>query len=188
VHRKAAQKSYEDYAQGLRQIFSECYRVLKLDRPLVFTFNNKDINAWYSVVQAAIKAGFYLDVRGVVYQEPIENYKNTAHTRFAGSLHGDFIYTFLKTSSPTVHDATIDVCEIPNVVTQLAREALDRQTRCSTSELYVEIFPKIIPVLVMLASSEDGFARLQSAFGVDSIESILERSFHRDGATGEWYD
>jgi len=39
-----------------------------------------------------------------------------------------------------------------------------------------------------LASSEDGFAQLQAAFGVDNIESILERDLHRDGATGEWHE
>jgi adenine-specific DNA methylase len=188
VHRKVAQKTYEDYAQGLQRIFSECYRVLKPNCPLVFTFNNKDIYAWYSVVRAAIKSGFYLDVRGVIYQEPIENYKNTAHTRFAGSLHGDFIYTFLKTPTPKGHKNSIDTSEIPRLVTQLARAALNRNMNCSTSELYVNIFPKLIPLFVTLASSEDGFAQLQSAFGIDDIESILERHFHRDGGTGEWHE
>jgi putative DNA methylase len=188
VNRKIAKKTYEDYALGLQQIFSECYRVLKPNCPLVFTFNNKDINAWYSVVRAAIKSGFYLDIRGVVYQEPIENYKNTAHTRFAGSLHGDFIYTFLKASPPKAREASIDISEIPRFVTNLAKKALSRQSYCSTSELYVEIFPKLIPLFVMLASSEDGFAQLQSAFGVDNIESILERHFHRDESTGEWHE
>jgi hypothetical protein len=187
VHRKVAQKTYEDYAQGLQRIFSECYRILKPNCPLVFTFNNKDINAWYSVVRAAIKSGFYLDVRGVVYQEPIENYKNTAHTRFAGSLHGDFIYTFLKSPSPRGHDNSINISEMPRFISRLAKAALSRKPGCSTSELYVEIFPKLIPLFQTLASSEDGFAQLQSAFGVDTIESILERHFHRDAATGEWH-
>lgn len=188
VQRKATQKTYQDYTDGLERIFSECFRVLKPDRPLVFTFNNKDIKAWYSVVRAAIKAGFHLDTRGVVYQEPIENYKNTAHTRFAGTLHGDFIYTFRKTSVDGTRDVPTKVSEIPNLVASLARDALDRKGRCSTSELYVELFPKIIPTLVMLASSEDGFEQLNSAFGVDSIEAILGRHFDRDTATGQWHE
>jgi putative DNA methylase len=188
VHRKAAKKTYEDYARGLERIFAECYRVLKPNCPLVFTFNNKDLNAWYAVVSAAVKSGFYLDVRGVVYQEPIENYKNTAHTRFAGSLHGDFIYTFLKTVTPRVHEISLRPADIPEFVADLARAALRQKSRCSTSELYVEIFPKLIPLFVELAASEDGFTRLNSEFGVDNIESILEQHFDKDSKTGEWHE
>lgn len=188
VHRKVAQKTYRDYAEGLQRIFSECYRVLKPNCPMVFTFNNKDINAWYSVVRAAIKSGFYLDARGVVFQEPIENYKNTAHTRFAGSLHGDFIYTFLKAPYPVGPKSPIDPGEIQHLIIHIARGVLNGKTHCSTSELYVEIFPKLIPLFVMLSSSDDGFAQLQSAFGVDNIESILERHFRKNTVTGDWYE
>jgi hypothetical protein len=85
-------------------------------------------------------------------------------------------------------ESSINPSDIPYFITNLAKEALERKARCSTSELYVEIFPKLIPLFVTLASSEDGFAQLQAAFGVDNIERILERDFHRDGKTGEWYE
>ena len=96
VNRKKRKKSkdHEFYYQGLLGVFRECYRVLKDGRPLVFTFNNKDPKVWMAVMKAALDAGFVLEDDGVIYQEPIENYINTAHTKYSGALLGDFIYTF----------------------------------------------------------------------------------------------
>ncbi len=49
-------------------------------------------------MKAALDSGFTLEPEGVIYQEPIEHYINTAHTKYSGALLGDFIYTFIKSS------------------------------------------------------------------------------------------
>jgi hypothetical protein len=104
VHRKkkADGKSTRDYETGLRQVFVECYRVLKRNGVLCFTFNNKSADAWYAVMKAAFDAGFILENDGVHYHEEITAYRDTAHLRYDGELQGDVLYTFVKSSQKTI--------------------------------------------------------------------------------------
>jgi putative DNA methylase len=105
VHRKkrSFSKTPEDYESGLREVFQECFRVLKSSGVLTFTFNNKSASAWYAVMRAAIDAGFILEDGGVHYQEEIKAYRDTAHLRYNGELQGDVLYSFLKPSSQVSH-------------------------------------------------------------------------------------
>jgi DNA modification methylase len=103
VHRKKKTngKSAKYYETGLRGVFDECYRVLKKNGVLCFTFNNKSADAWYSVMKAAFDAGFVLENEGVHYHEEITAYRDTAHLRYDGELQGDVLYTFIKKSRRT---------------------------------------------------------------------------------------
>jgi len=42
------------------------------------------------------RAGFTMERSGLFFQDGVQNYKQTAHTRFDGSPYGDFIYSFIK--------------------------------------------------------------------------------------------
>jgi putative DNA methylase len=98
MHRKAriGAKSADDYETGLRDVFVECWRVLRPDGVLVFTFNNRSPDAWYAVMSAAFKSGFSLEKEGVHYLDEIKAYRDTAHLRFDTELQGDVLYTFRK--------------------------------------------------------------------------------------------
>lgn len=101
VHRKkdnnsTYSKSFDDYKNGLFEVYKECYRVLKPEGILAFTFNNKNPSAWFSVMRAALDAGFNLEVDGITYQEQIDAYRDTAHLKYKGTAQGDFIYSFIK--------------------------------------------------------------------------------------------
>ena len=104
VHRKkkAQGKTPKNYEDGLREVFTECHRVLKDDGVLAFTFNNKSAEAWFSVMNAAFAAGFSLEDAGVHYHEEIVAYRDTAHLRYDGELQGDVLYTFRKKSNSRV--------------------------------------------------------------------------------------
>jgi SAM-dependent methyltransferase len=97
--KKAGAKTAADYQRGLTEVFLECHRVLKQDGVLVFTFNNKDPNAWNAVMSAALDAGFSLRSDDISYQSEIHAYRDTAHLRFSGELQGDVLYKFHKASS-----------------------------------------------------------------------------------------
>ena len=111
VHRKTKKhsynKSFKEYEILLNNIFSQCFNVLKPNGLLVFTFNNKNMKAWYAVIKAVLDAGFSIDPAGVFYQEQIHAYRDTAHNRFSGTPKGDFIYTFHK-GGPQYSYETID--------------------------------------------------------------------------------
>jgi len=55
-------KTEDDYADGLKQVFAEAYRVLKPGRWMSVTFNNKDIKVWNSLISACKDNGFELVV------------------------------------------------------------------------------------------------------------------------------
>lgn len=89
-------KNIDEYERLLYEVFKECNRVLKPNRYLVFTFNNKNLKVWIAMLKAVTKAGFYLPKEGVIFQDYIDSYKNTSHLRFSGNIQGDFIYSFMK--------------------------------------------------------------------------------------------
>jgi putative DNA methylase len=189
-------KDYDDYFRGLRDVFTEGFRVLKPGGVLVFTFNNKDMKAWYAVTRAAIEAGFYLDERGVIYQEPIENYRNTAHTRYAGSLHGDFIYTFRKQqdlpveemlSRISIRDSSGKVhVDIQKAIRETAEKYLCEKGSATTSELYVAAISTLIPIMVKTARTDEEFAQLSSLLELGDLDGFLIRYFIFNDRTKIW--
>lgn len=73
---------------------------------MVMTFHNRNVSVWMALHRAAYRAGFKLPERsedrnhGMIYQDYIENFKQTFHSRAPGSLLGDFILTFKKVEEP----------------------------------------------------------------------------------------
>lgn len=55
-------KAEADYAEGLKEVFAEAYRLLKPGRWMSVTFNNKDIKVWNSLISACKDNGFELVV------------------------------------------------------------------------------------------------------------------------------
>jgi len=53
-------KDEQFFLEGLNRVLRECYRVLKPDGPLIFTFHHKEPEAWASTLQAVLDAGFYI--------------------------------------------------------------------------------------------------------------------------------
>lgn len=92
-------KSMYDYENNLYSVFSKVYKVLKPNKYMVLTFNNKDISAWLSLLFSIFKSGFVLSENGLFFQDGVKNYKQTAHTKADGSPYGDFIYSFKKSES-----------------------------------------------------------------------------------------
>jgi len=53
-------KDEKFFLDGLTRVFKECYRVLKDDGLLVFTFHHKESKAWASVLKTVLDSGFYI--------------------------------------------------------------------------------------------------------------------------------
>ena len=89
-------KTMYDYEDNLYNVFSKSYQVLKPNKYMVLTFNNKDVTAWLGLLFSIFKSGFTLSEKGLYFQDGVKNYKQTAHTKADGSPYGDFIYSFKK--------------------------------------------------------------------------------------------
>jgi putative DNA methylase len=154
VHRKQDKstgysKSFVDYRIGLTAVYSECYRVLKEDGHLVFTFNNKNPEAWFSVIKAALDAGFDLEAEGITYQEQIEAYRDTAHLRFDGTAEGDFIYSFVK--RPKVH-AKAPSIELTQVTADKINGVIEGMVNLgkpfTEAQLFIHCYKELLGTLV----------------------------------------
>ena len=154
VHRKQDQKvgyskSFDDYRAGLTSVYRECYRVLKENGILVFTFNNKNPDAWFSVIKAALDAGFDLDPEGITYQEQIEAYRDTAHLRFDGTAQGDFIYSFVKRPISGNKLQLQDVSSgIGFAISDAIAELAAANPRFSEAQLFIASYKRILAFLV----------------------------------------
>lgn len=89
-------KNMVDYESNLYNVFLQAYRALKLNKTMTLTFNNRDMGAWLALLLSIFRCGFSLNKANIVFQDGVENYQQTAHTKYIGSPYGDFIYTFTK--------------------------------------------------------------------------------------------
>ncbi|HIE28938.1 TPA: hypothetical protein EYP66_16815 [Candidatus Poribacteria bacterium] len=177
-------KDSQFYENMLSEIFRECYRVLKPGGYLVLTFHNKSPNIWTGLLNAIIRAGFFLPKNGVVYQAPIESYTTTLHQKSKGSVLGDFIYSFRKVDLSQAE--ADDFAEHSEYIEQLAVGAasryLARVGKASTSELYRHIYQELIPSFVQYAqwknqgSGKENLAELDELIK-SQLNTILRRSF-----------
>jgi adenine-specific DNA methylase len=192
VHRRKqslGHKTYDSYSDSMKKVFSECFRVLKPNGALVFTFNSKDLKAWYAVIKAAIKSGFYLDRRGVVYQSTIENYKNTAHTRYARSLHGDFIFTFYKSEiarAPGTLPQERVAEEIKKMIRMTVENYLHEREHATTNELYATIMPELTQTMAIAAYNDIDFSRLNELLNPNDLDSYFSQFLKWDDSEKAW--
>lgn len=139
-------KSMYTYEENLTPVFKECFRVLKSGRHMVLTFNNKDVSAWLALLFSIFRAGFTMEPRGLFFQDGVQNYKQTAHTRFEGSPYGDFIYSFIK--AEPCHQLKMYSTE------QAFREELDERFKfwmsgelINKNATILEMFIDVIPLI-----------------------------------------
>ncbi len=133
-------KSVRDYEELLYEVYAEGARVLKPGGYLVFTFQNKNIKVWVAMLKAVARAGFYLPEDGILFQDYIDSYKNTAHLRFSGNIQGDFIYSFRKGAVEIEPDGARSFSEIIRDSVEETVEKLFRQrASCTTPELYQKL-------------------------------------------------
>lgn len=173
-------KTERDYEELLFNVYTECYRVLKPGGYMVFTFNNKNIKVWIAMMKAVARAGFYLPSNGVIYQDFIKSYKNTSHLRFAGNIHGDFIYSFIKGENP--NSQTISNNKLSEIIDGNIIESIHYlfsiKDQYTTTEIYEYVFLKLVSTLMCYISmnldNEDLFSEME-LFSDDYIDNQLKK-------------
>ncbi|MCE4566032.1 hypothetical protein INQ51_17060 [Maribellus sp. CM-23] len=178
VHRKTKDSNYskdfEDYYKLLHKVFLNCHRVLKNEGVLVYTFNNKNIRAWYAVIKATIDSGFYIEPEGIFFQEGIEAYRDTAHLRYDGTPQGDFIYTFKKVNKKIDFNHVGDSFEdcLENTLEGLSRS----KRQLSFNEFYINLFSYSVPWLIRQVSNNKDYKHIETLFSTRSIEHFLNEN------------
>lgn len=84
---KVQNKTYDDYKNGLTSVFSECNRVVKDNGFLVFSFHDKSLDSWISILKSIYDSGFEL-----VKSYPMHSESRTgAHTSNKNSIALDIL-------------------------------------------------------------------------------------------------
>jgi putative DNA methylase len=190
VHRKQDKstgysKTFEDYRIGLTDIYSECYRVLKQDGVLVFTFNNKNPDAWFAVIKAAIDSGFDLEADGIIYQEQIEAYRDTAHLRFDGTVQGDFVYSFVKRKNTSIKSNKINIDDaVIHCVNETLTHLLQSTDGFNEGFMFVEFYKRLLAELVPFIKSNVSEDKIIAALSFENIAHEVTSSgkFDKNGA------
>lgn len=172
-------KTVDDYEELLYQVYAEGARVLKNNGYLVFTFNNKNIKVWIAMLKAVAKAGFYLPDDGIIFQDYIDSYKNTAHLRFSGNIQGDFIYSFRKGRTNITADVLKGFsCIINEAIDSTVFKLYQKRKSYNTAELYQKILASMTRNLMsyILQCNSSGVETEDiSSLSNDYIENRLKR-------------
>jgi putative DNA methylase len=190
VHRKQDKstgysKSFDDYRVGLTEIYTECHRVLKQDGVLVFTFNNRNPDAWFAVIKAAIDSGFDLEADGITYQEQIEAYRDTAHLRFDGAVQGDFVYSFVKRKITPKKSIKKNIDEVVrNCVDKTLSYLSQIEDGFNEGLMFVEFYKRLLAELVPFIKSNVPEEQIFAALSFEGIAQEVAASgkFTKNGA------
>lgn len=170
------------YENMLFEIFSECYRVLKPEGYLVFTFNNKDLNIWLTMLRAVTRANFLLPEQGIIFQDYIESYKNTSHLKYKGTLQGDFIYSFQKCKDNQIvkhreYNIKTLLDSIDTTIEKISKDIVMNNKEISTTDLYQKILEKSTRNIIDFIQTGNKTDEYNIEFPKNYIDKVLKKYF-----------
>lgn len=151
-------KNLWDYEENLYRVFKRCYEVLKPEKYMVLTFNNKDIRAWLALLFSIFRSGFNFVDKGLFFQTGVKNYKQTAHTKYKGAPYGDFIYVFTKSKKKRKYKDVFDnensfIEELDMIfIKHINKQNLSKKD--DKNELIREMVLELIPVIEIFVKTK----------------------------------
>lgn len=133
-------KDYADYDLRIKTAYKEMYRVLKPNHYMSFTFHNRDLNIWKSVLEGCLDAGF--ELMGVVLQSQAVS-SGTQGINKKNTLTGDFVYNFKKDVSNKNNRTYEYLHNAEDFILKIIRDFLILKSGATSSELYEYIIPII---------------------------------------------
>ncbi len=141
----------EHYRRGLEEVFRECYRVLKPNGPLIFTFNSRDSRVVVSAIVAARDAGFQFV--GVSEQPYLQAYETTFHALQVGAMTHDFIFFFCKNCVHGGGEAGLGAkSDINTIFIYKLNDCI--KTQCTEREYRMSVYPELITYTITASTKE----------------------------------
>jgi adenine-specific DNA methylase len=136
-------KTTEFFREGIGRVFAECYRVLKDDGLMVFTFHHAKAWAWAALADALLKAGFYVAKSHIVRSEGKSGFHSSE-----GNIRYDAVLVCRKQPVPRVDR---DKRTLLTCVLEEATECLERTVRSGMQVSDMDVF-----TIVMAKTLEHG--------------------------------
>ncbi|MDJ0269091.1 MAG: DNA methyltransferase [Aigarchaeota archaeon] len=139
--------SLMDYSEGLREVFAECWRVLKDGAPLISTFNSKDMRIVAAFTSALRGAGFrYITVSQQPY---LKVYETTFHAMQVDAMPFDFIFLYQKDVRGEFDDASPRDTDV--IIEWLYGElAWCKRRKLTERDYRMRTYPRLIPAISCL--------------------------------------
>ena len=128
------------------------------------------------MMKAVLDAGFVLEKDGVIYQEPIEIYKDTAHARYDGALQGDFVYTFVKLPKQELIHENVIQFSLEKFTVEMAIELSQRHEEFSRRDLHIYCIENLIPRLTRFIHSGMTMSQACELFEFQEFDDVLQKS------------
>ena len=164
-------KTQKDYEDGLTRVFSECYKKLKDKGFLIFSFHDKSVDSWLSILSSIDSAGFKL-----IKAYPLHSETRTgAHTSNKNSIALDIMLICRK--KDTENSALIDKKNLSKTIQEAYEQTegiLNRLTKID-AEITIPDIENIFISEVFSVSNNYGFSYSSVLeVGLDSIKECIE--------------
>jgi len=173
------------FTERLMKVWKECYRVLRPDGLLVFTYHHSRAEGWQSVLKALVKAGF-----GIVTAHPIKAEMSVAQPKRQAKepIDLDIILACRKFETAGVEPASISTLlssATSEAKNQIAR--LNKQGReLSRNDVRVVLMAQFIRGLSWQSSIKDSLAAIDSES--ETIEGLIDDLYREQEISERVYE
>lgn len=130
-----AGKDFTYYQNGIQSVFEQCYKKLKSDGYLVFSFHDKSLESWLSVLESIYSAGYNL-----VKVYPMQSETRTgAHTSNKNSIGIDIMLVNRKTDRGNIQLKLITSDFLDEVVKSARKQVISALERLQNVEAEITI-------------------------------------------------
>lgn len=186
VVNKSKSKNHESYSEGLKNVYSECYRVLKDDGIMAFTYHDKNVDGWKSIYKSLIDSGFQITTTYPIHSES----RTGAHTSSKESIAFDMFLVCNKKSEKKSYTDE----EVSNIVMKKLSENIKRLNSINAELTKLDIINMYIALLLSVIStcendSIKGCKRFENLYDYNKeLLKKLEVSNLVSKRTGWWAD
>lgn len=164
VVNKSKNKNHESYSNGLKAVYTECYRVLKDDGIMAFTYHDKNIDGWKSIYKSLADSGFQITTTYPIHSES----RTGAHTSSKESIAFDMFLVCNK----KISNLNLDDTEIINTVMKKLTSNIKRLNSINAELTKPDIINMYIALLMSVISTCEN----DSKKGCKRFEKLYENN------------
>ena len=169
VVNKSNNKNHESYYNGLKNVYTECHRVLKDDGVMAFTYHDKDTEGWKSIYKSLTDSGFQITTTYPIHSES----RTGAHTSSKESIAFDmFLVCNKKTTSLKLDDTEIIDIVMKRLTSNIKRLNLINAelTKPDIINMYIALLMSVISTCE--SGSKNGCNRFEKLY--EDNKELLE--------------
>ena len=168
----AIDKDFDYYQDGITSVFSECYKKVKKDGYLVFSFHDKSLESWLSVLESINNAGFVL-----IKCYPVQSETRTgAHTSGKNSIGIDIMLVCQKNETKAEQLTFVSFETLENALSNTRTEIitiLERFQKVSAELTLPDIQNIAIALFFTELPSYHTFDEASKKISIDKLKNLL---------------